>query len=187
MRIWKEIKGFEDLYEVSSLGEVRSKTRDRVVNSVRGTFLRPLVGRTLKPFFREKHYATVNLSNGKMKNPKMIHRLVAEAFLEQDPQRTNVNHINGNKHDNRVENLQWCTTKENLHHSREILKNKGKVFNYEQIVTIIKLYSMGAKIKDLASLSNVSRQAIGQAVNGKRWTDHVAVKEALKKYLNIIV
>src|SRR5690606_5298725 len=95
-------------YEVSSLGRVRSLPHvDR-----RG---RPWPGKLLKPgrTGKGKGYLTVQIER---KNRK-VHRLVAEAFLPADPLRPCVNHKNGNPHDNRVENLEWCTNQENAEHA----------------------------------------------------------------------
>lgn len=109
--IWKSVKGYEELYEVSNLGNVRSL--DRVIKSRHnGTTIRK--GRVLIPFYEEKKgYYQVRLSkNGKNKTFR-IHRLVALAFLENPFNCTDVNHKDEVKTNNKVDNLEWCTRKYN--------------------------------------------------------------------------
>jgi hypothetical protein len=109
--IWKAVKGYEGLYEVSSLGNVRSL--DRVIKSRHnGTTVRK--GRTLTPFYEEnKGYYQVKLTKmGKSKTHR-IHRLVALAFLENPFNCSDINHKDEVKTNNNVNNLEWCTRKYN--------------------------------------------------------------------------
>lgn len=105
---WKVIKDFEN-YEVSTNGEIRSKPRE-------GT-----KGGILKPFFDRKNngYLKVHLyKNGKQYQP-FIHRIVGETFLPKIDGKTEINHKNGIKKDNRVDNLEWCSRSENMLHANE--------------------------------------------------------------------
>lgn len=107
--IWKEIKGYEGIYEVSDTGLIRNLRKDPKSRTYPGKILKP--GKTTKG------YLFVNLSvNGKVKN-RMVHRLVAETFISNLKRLREINHIDGNKNNNHVENLQWCTRKENLKHA----------------------------------------------------------------------
>ena len=108
---WKDIKGYEGLYEVNNFGNVRSL--DRVIKTKHNsTTLRK--GRILTPFYEEqKGYYQVALSkDGKVKKYR-IHRLVAVAFLENPFDYTDVNHKDEDKTNNNVDNLEWCTRKYN--------------------------------------------------------------------------
>lgn len=106
--IWKPVKGYEGLYEVSNLGSVRSL--DRYVATSKG--LRKIKGKMRKSFISNKGYRMLELGGKKY----LVHRLVANAFCENpDRERFNVvDHINTDTLDNRAENLRWCDTAGNL-------------------------------------------------------------------------
>ena len=104
-QIWKSIKGYEDLYEISNCGAVRSLTR---VVAGKNNSLRTLKGRILKPH-EYRGYLTVELSKDGDSKKFKIHRLVAEAFVQNVNNLPQVNHKDENKLNNRADNLEWCT------------------------------------------------------------------------------
>lgn len=105
--IWKDVVGYEGIYEVSNLGEVRTVTHI--------TDGRCWKAKKRKPYFNPKNgYLVIALSkNGKLKN-EYVHRMVAMAFIKNPEGKATVNHKNENKTDNRAENLEWMTLPENL-------------------------------------------------------------------------
>lgn len=112
--VWKDVVGYEGLYQVSNLGRVRSFER-------KGTFTKIKVQETVKG-----GYKRVNLyKNGRLKK-MLVHRLVAEAFLGTPDKDMQVNHINGIVDDNRLENLEWVTVKENANHKTTVLNKKPR-------------------------------------------------------------
>lgn len=118
MENWLPIKGFEGLYEISSIGRLKSVQR-KVINSKIGGF-RVIPEKILnRNSVNSSGYINTMLhANGKCTNV-YLHRLVALHFIPLVKGKEFVNHKNGVKTDNRVENLEWCTEKENIHHSIE--------------------------------------------------------------------
>lgn len=118
--MWKKIEE-ADCYEVSDKGEVRRTVyTDSFHKKLNGT------EQIVRQYFDKDGYKRVHLSlgNGIVKQ-RMVHRLVALAFIpNNNPLRNQINHLNGNKADNRVENLEWCTQSENRQHCLKFLNPK---------------------------------------------------------------
>lgn len=124
-----------------------------------------------------KYYAYSYRVNGRRKNKK-IHRLVAEAFLPNPLNKKSINHINGNKLDNRVCNLEWATTKENTNHAVRTGLNKkrgqdnhnSKLSN-DAIPLIKELSKAGFDQKSIAALFIVDQSVISKIVTGKTYSN----------------
>ena len=111
MEEWKDIKGYEGIYQVSSLGNVKSL--DREVKRVDGIVVH-VKGRMITIRQAREGYCLVALYNKGRGKYKLIHRLVAEAFLCKPKETYEINHINHVRDDNRKENLEWCTHSQNM-------------------------------------------------------------------------
>lgn len=103
---WLPIEGFEGLYEVSNFGQVRSTKR-------MGTH----GGIVKQSNWSKAKYQRVGLCKDKLKINYLVHRLVATAFIRNGADKLEVNHIDGNKLNNTVTNLEWCTRAENNQHA----------------------------------------------------------------------
>lgn len=130
--IWKDIKGYNGVYQVSTKGRVRSFNRHG-----KGEYRNdePKILKSYIPKSNISPYARVSLCSDKMR-PTPVHRLVAETFIPNPENKPEVNHINGIKTDNRVENLEWVTRSENSKHAHKTglayCWNKGKTDVYSE-------------------------------------------------------
>lgn len=128
--IWKPIKGYEGLYEISNLGRVKALERTKVCNrgyvTIKEHFLKPNNCGT-------NGYYRVPLTNYKhTKKYYLIHRLVAETFIPNPNNYPQVNHKDGNKENNTINNLEWCTVSFNMRHAYETgLRITNKKMAYE--------------------------------------------------------
>lgn len=162
MEIWKDVIGYEGLYKVSNLGNVKSL--DRIVPF--GSTKRIVVGKILKPVLSTSGYNKVCLPEN-----MYVHRLVLMAFVGLNESKTHVNHINGIKTDNRLDNLEWVTVKENLHHSKEVLGNenylKGRYGNdnpfSKKVVQVDKI--TGDIIKRFDSIADAEKETGASGVS----------------------
>jgi NUMOD4 motif/HNH endonuclease len=161
IEIWKDVVGYEGLYVVSNLGRIKNSS-----------------GKLLKPTKRSNGYLVSNLTKGGIKTQFKTHRLVCEAFIDNNEGKPLVNHINGIKDDNRVVNLEWCTYSENTKHaiSSGLKKYETGKRNYitlsnEQIEYIRKNYIPNDKKfggRALAREFKVTPTTISNIANGKR-------------------
>lgn len=121
MEIWKDIKGYEGYYQVSNYGNVRSCTRFDGVRIQKG--------KMMKPNLKYNGYLQVGLRKDHKRKWFSIHRLVAIHFIDNPDNLPQVNHIDCNKQNNNVNNLEWVSSKENLEHAHKnnlIHMRKGK-------------------------------------------------------------
>lgn len=129
--IWKDIKGYEEMYQVSNLGRIRSL--DRYVRHKKIGSIRLIKGKIMSPTIsKSTGYLTTTLYKQGKGKQVTIHRLVAEAFIFNPTDKPEVNHINGIRSDDRVENLEWVNRRENQLHAYRVLKRGYKLPTKEQ-------------------------------------------------------
>ena len=174
--VWKDVAGYEGYYQVSNMGKVRSVDR-KVRHS--GTFTRIAYGKTLRQKTSSTGgYCTVGLRrDGHDPEQKKVHRLVAIAFIPNPDNLPEVNHIDEDKTNNCVANLEWVTHKQNENHGTKQIrkvahtdysviakKNSKKVIQYDRNMNEIKVWdSLAAIHKELG----YSQGNISMACNGK--------------------
>lgn len=156
--IWKDIPNYEGLYQVSNLGRVKSFKRGKE--------------KILKPRLDRVGYYHVGLCEGGERKSNLVHRLVMLAFVgESDLQ---VNHKNGAKSDNRLENLEYCTSSENTQHAYDTgLMARGENHHRSKLtrarVEKIKYEHKGMTQQAIAEIYGITRSLVSDIRSGKIW------------------
>lgn len=174
MENWKDIKGYEGFYQVSNLGRVRSLERDVYCQN---GIVRHMEEKILVQCLCGDGYPLVNLcKNGKKKN-MLVHRLVAEAFLQNPENKPMVNHKNENPLNNCVDNLEWCTASYNINYgtrNERMIQNRRsyKLGNHPKAKQVF-CVELNKKFDCIASAQEelgIDRSCIGSACRGKQKT-----------------
>lgn len=153
---WKDIEGYEGLYQVSNMGRVRSL--DRYVNNMFGT-LSFIKGKILKVLNHKDGYKQVNLlKDGKVKHC-LVHRLVAGAFIPNPHNYPVINHKDEIKTNNCVENLEWCTVKHNNTYGTVQKRISEKLTNrHDRSKVVIQFTLDGEFVGEYPSMCEAQRQ-----------------------------
>ena len=182
--IWKDVVNFKGYYIVSNIGNVKSV--DRYVEG-KNRSLRFQKGISMNIQENKKGYLVVILHKHGLHYQKLVHRLVAEAFIENPYDLPQVNHKDANKHNNCVENLEWITNYDNMQHAIEhncfhdftdkqlnAVKNNLEFANIKRRIPVAKcdndwnIIDKYESIISAAKINNLSDSHIAQCCNGKR-------------------
>lgn len=159
MEVWKDIPGYEGKYQISNKGRVKSLPRDE-------QFCKRPKEVILKTFVCGSGYQEVILRNKGKRKPKLIHRMVAEAFVPNHANKEEVNHKDGDKFNNVHTNLEWVTPKENIRHSYDVLPRKK---NGKKVVCI-ETGEVFDSLKEAADKYGLQLPLIWKCCNGKQKT-----------------
>ena len=162
-QIWKDIPGYEGKYQVSNLGNVKSLNYKRSGKE-----------KLLTPYQKPNGYMTISLWNNNRGHTEYIHRLVANAFIDNPDNLPEVNHKDENKQNNSVENLEWCGSKYNMNygegaHKKSAENHKKPVYQYDLQGNFIKEWSSATDIHRVLGYSNSN---IARCCRGVSKTSH---------------
>lgn len=121
--IWKDIPDYEGIYQASNLGKIKSLPKN--IKMPKGGY-RKQKEKFLKFSIDKDGYFKTTICKNKKPKTYYVHRLIAKTFIKNKENKSFVNHIDGNKQNNCVNNLEWCTAKENVNHAIHILKKRMK-------------------------------------------------------------
>lgn len=168
---WKDIKDYEGLYQVSNYGRVKSLERL--------LYKRHVLCKILKSGKDKRQYEQVALSkNGKLKTFR-VHRLVAQAFILNPENKPQINHIDCNKQNNNVNNLEWCTNGENGKHAwdnglrtKKYGKDRYNSRGVYQLTNDFKVIAMWDSIMDIERILGFNHSDISKCCRKKSKTSH---------------
>lgn len=178
IEIWKDIQGYEGLYQVSSLGRIKSLNRYK---QAKNDSISSFKERIKKLQLSYKGYLMVTLSRNKERKTFFVHRLVALAFLPNTENKPHIDHIDTNKQNNNVNNLRWVTPAENNNNSltKEKLKNfrdKMKSGDYSRSKIVLQYSLSGDFIKEWTNITTIHKEmnynpsCISECCNNKQKT-----------------
>ena len=163
---WRDIAGYEGLYQVSDWGRVRSL--DRIITTKNGK--RHYKGKILELYTKKDEYVVCKLYNVGITQHFRVNRIVAEAFIPNPENKPCVDHINGDRKNNRAENLRWCTQPENNSFDLYIEKQRYRkdliktVYQYTIDGKLINTYKSTKEVERLLGFCNSN---ISKCCNGK--------------------
>ena len=158
--IWKDIKDYEGLYQVSNLSRVRSLERWEMLKN---GYSRSRKGRILKTHIDKYGYERVMLYKDGKQKLKQVHRLVAEAFIPNPDNLPCVNHKDENPLNNVVSNLEWCTYKYNINYGTAIERRSEKMTNGKLSKKVFQYDLEGNFIREWESVHEAGRNGFNQA------------------------
>lgn len=173
--IWKDIKGYESLYQISNLGRIMSKSR--IIKYSNG-IVKNHTGKILNVYMHNSGYYFISLRNKRIRKNHFIHRLVAAHFVANPNNKPQVNHKDGNKLNNYYKNLEWVTASENGKHAYKnglsklqfgINASQSKLTESD-VLDIRNMYgSRNYSYNELANIFKVSSANIVAIVKRKTW------------------
>lgn len=170
--IWKDVPGYEGKYKISNKGNLIKLSH----YSKKGRYYPESIVPTFKNY---KGYIQIYLFDNNQRKTTTIHRLIAKAFISNPDNKDQINHKNGIKDDNRIENLEWCNQSENMRHAfdtglKEGLpgEKNGRATLSQETVDLVKTkYNNGEKLPDISKELNISLGKLRTIIYGLSWKD----------------
>ena len=168
---WKPLVNYENSYEISNFGEIRGI--DRISGKRKGV----VKGKLLKQSLNHKNYLEVRLYKNSKSMTKVVHRLVALSFIPNPLNLPQVNHIDGNKSNNRVENLEWVSNSQNQLHAYKIglqpsragEKNNNASITDVEVTNYKLLYNSGMSVIEISKNTDIPLSKIRAIIYGTSW------------------
>lgn len=155
---WRDVVGFEGLYQVSSLGKVKSLSRS--IYNGKGFYLSK--DKILKPNVLAKGYLQVDLKRKRKRHALQVHRIVAMTFIPNPNGYPQINHINGDKQDNRVDNLEWCNNSQNqIHAWRTGLQRKHNTWGGKRKGVRVALIGIDGEVEKIYDFATHAAKEFG--------------------------
>ncbi len=170
--IWKDVKNYEGLYELSNFGKVRTVERIVLRKSKLGKLTNFKINSKIKIANLSKGgYLTIAIVKENKTITTYLHRIIAEVFVEKEKPNYNVvNHINGIKTDNRIENLEWTSSSQNnIHALDNFLRETRKNISIEFIEKVKELRNNGFKNYEIANQLNSTTSIIQGITSGRTY------------------
>ncbi len=143
MEIWKDIEGFEGLYQVSNKGRVKSLERELIYINGRRHLYKETI---LKSIRQNTGYYTVTLHKDRVANIKFVHRLVAQAFLPNPQSLPQVNHKDEDPSNNKLENLEWCSASYNMNYGTIKQRLRERELNHPKLSKAVCQYTLDGEL-----------------------------------------
>ena len=164
--IWKDIPGYEGYYQASNNGRIRSLPRKIRQMKSKTYYVRNFKGKILRSRLQNSNYHVVWLSKEGKISVQLIHRLVAQTFMPNIGNKPCINHKNGNKSDNRADNLEWCDYSYNIKHSHRIMGRKKTT----KPIICVELNREYKSQTEASEELGIKRACISHALNGRSKT-----------------
>lgn len=176
--IWKDIDGYDGVYKISSIGRIvrADRIRTRITKLGKTSYIKE-PSKIMKKCLDVDGYSVTRITKDGQRKFFKVHRLVAMAFIPNPENKSEVNRINFIKDDNRVENLEWVTPKENVNHMVSNGRNNvshgeshyASKFKESDIIEIREMYANGVVQRRLSEKYNCCPRTICSIVHGETW------------------
>lgn len=175
---WKDVVGWEDRYEVSNFGGVRSKSYLKHTCNMHGPMSFMTQAKDMAQTVNASGYLTIDLRKDKTRAAGIVHRLVAKAFIANPEDLPIVNHMDSDRRNNHFSNLEWCTQQHNVQHSYDSGSNSNaadlhprRVLSSAIVAEMKALFRNGTSRNALVELYGFKYCTIDKAVRGINWSN----------------